>query len=65
MQNIQEARPRLLELFPAMPVMGNLTLVIAVLSYAGQLNLTAAGHDYRIAVPSTRVASAPAVRPRD
>src|SRR5262249_5530214 len=31
----------LLELFPMMPVMGNLTLVIAVLSYAGQLNLTA------------------------
>jgi diacylglycerol O-acyltransferase len=29
-----------------MPVMGNLTLVIAVLSYAGQLNLTAtADHD--------------------
>jgi diacylglycerol O-acyltransferase len=36
----------LLELFPMMPVMGNLTLVIAVLSYAGQLNLTAtADHD--------------------
>ena len=31
----------LLELFPMMPVMGNLTLVIAVLSYAGQFNLTA------------------------
>jgi len=31
----------LLELFPMMPVMGNLTLVVAVLSYAGQLNLTA------------------------
>ena len=31
----------LLELFPMMPVMGNLTLVIAALSYAGQLNLTA------------------------
>jgi WS/DGAT/MGAT family acyltransferase len=30
----------LLELFPMMPVMGNLTLVVAVLSYAGQLNLT-------------------------
>ena len=30
-----------------MPVMGNLTLVIAVLSYAGQLNLTAtADHDH-------------------
>jgi diacylglycerol O-acyltransferase / wax synthase len=32
---------KLLELFPMMPVMGNLTLVVAVLSYAGQLNLTA------------------------
>jgi diacylglycerol O-acyltransferase len=32
---------RLLELFPMMPTMGNLTLVVAVLSYAGQLNLTA------------------------
>jgi hypothetical protein len=32
----------LLELFPMMPVMGNLTLVVAVLSYAGQLNFTAA-----------------------
>ena len=29
-----------------MPVMGNLTLVVAVLSYAGQLNITAtADHD--------------------
>jgi len=37
----------LLELFPMMPVMGNLTLVVAVLSYAGQLNLTAvADHDH-------------------
>jgi WS/DGAT/MGAT family acyltransferase len=34
------AGARLLELFPVMPVMGNLTLVVAVLSYAGQLNLT-------------------------
>jgi WS/DGAT/MGAT family acyltransferase len=33
----------LLELYPMMPVMGNLTLVIAVLSYAGQLNITATG----------------------
>jgi diacylglycerol O-acyltransferase len=32
---------RLLELFPMVSVMGNLTLVIAVLSYAEQLNLTA------------------------
>ena len=31
----------LLEVFPVMPVMGNLTLVVGVLSYAGQLNLTA------------------------
>jgi len=30
-----------------MPVMGNLTLVVAALSYAGQLNLTAvADQDY-------------------
>src|SRR5215813_12637746 len=36
------AGARLLELFPMMPVMGNLTLVVAVLSYAGQLNFTAA-----------------------
>jgi WS/DGAT/MGAT family acyltransferase len=35
------AGARLLELFPMVSVMGNLTLVIAVLSYAGQLNLTA------------------------
>jgi WS/DGAT/MGAT family acyltransferase len=35
------AGTRLLELFPMMPTMGNLTLVVAVLSYAGQLNLTA------------------------
>ncbi|HEU4541943.1 MAG TPA: wax ester/triacylglycerol synthase family O-acyltransferase [Jiangellaceae bacterium] len=37
------AGARLLELFPMMPTMGNLTLVVAVLSYAGQLNLTAVG----------------------
>jgi WS/DGAT/MGAT family acyltransferase len=35
------AGARLLELFPMMPTMGNLTLVVAALSYAGQLNLTA------------------------
>ena len=35
------AGARLLELFPMMPVMGNLTLVVAAVSYAGQLNLTA------------------------
>ena len=35
------AGARLLELFPVVPTMGNLTLVVAVLSYAGQLNLTA------------------------
>jgi diacylglycerol O-acyltransferase / wax synthase len=40
------AGARLLELFPMMPVMGNLTLVVGVLSYAGQLNVTAvADHD--------------------
>ncbi len=32
----------LLEVFPMMPTMGNLALVVAALSYAGQLNLTAA-----------------------
>jgi hypothetical protein len=32
----------LLEVFPMLPTMGNLTLVVAALSYAGQLNLTAA-----------------------
>ena len=35
------AGARVLELFPTLPVMGNLTLVVAVLSYAGQLNITA------------------------
>ena len=39
------ADARLLEVFPMMPPMGNLTLVVAVLSYAGQLNLTAADRD--------------------
>jgi hypothetical protein len=34
-----------------MPVMGNLTLVVAAMSYAGQLNLTAtAGSDSRPAL---------------
>ena len=32
---------RLLELFPVVSLMGNFTLAVAVLSYAGQLNLTA------------------------
>jgi WS/DGAT/MGAT family acyltransferase len=36
------AGARLLELFPMMPTMGNLTLVVAVISYTGQLNITAA-----------------------
>ena len=36
------AGARVLEMFPMMPPMGNLTLVVAALSYAGQLNLTAA-----------------------
>jgi diacylglycerol O-acyltransferase / wax synthase len=35
------AGARLLELFPMLPTMGNLTLVVAAVSYAGQLNLTA------------------------
>jgi diacylglycerol O-acyltransferase len=34
------AGARLLELFPVVSLMGNLTLTVAVLSYAGQLNLT-------------------------
>ena len=33
----------LLEVFPMMPTMGNLTLVVGALSYAGQLNVTAVG----------------------
>jgi WS/DGAT/MGAT family acyltransferase len=36
------AGARLLEVFSTLPPMGNLTLVVATLSYAGQLNLTAA-----------------------
>ena len=36
------AGARVMETFPVMPTMGNLTLVVAALSYAGQLNLTAA-----------------------
>jgi diacylglycerol O-acyltransferase len=35
------AGARLLELFPMVSLIGNLTLVVAVFSYAGQLNLTA------------------------
>jgi diacylglycerol O-acyltransferase len=35
------AGAELLELFPMMPTMGNLTLVVAALSYAGQLNFSA------------------------
>ncbi len=35
------AGARLLELFPVVPIMGNVTLGVGVLSYAGQLNLTA------------------------
>lgn len=37
------AGAELLEVFPMMPTMGNLTLVVAALSYAGQLNITAVG----------------------
>jgi diacylglycerol O-acyltransferase / wax synthase len=37
------AGARLLELFPVVSLMGNFTLAVAVLSYAGQLNLTAVG----------------------
>jgi diacylglycerol O-acyltransferase len=35
------AGARLLELFPVVPILGNLTLTVGVFSYAGQLNLTA------------------------
>jgi WS/DGAT/MGAT family acyltransferase len=35
------AGARLLELFPVVPILGNITLDVGVLSYAGQLNLTA------------------------
>ena len=35
------AGARLLELFPVGSLMGNVTLAVAVFSYAGQLNLTA------------------------
>jgi hypothetical protein len=35
------AGAQLLELFPMVSLMGNFTLVVAVFSYAGQLNLTA------------------------
>jgi diacylglycerol O-acyltransferase len=47
------AGAQLLELFPMMPTMGNLTLVVAVLSYAGQLNLTAVAD--RDACPDVQV----------
>jgi WS/DGAT/MGAT family acyltransferase len=36
------AGAQVLEVFPLLPPMGNLTVVVAALSYAGQLNLTAA-----------------------
>jgi WS/DGAT/MGAT family acyltransferase len=35
------AGARLLELFPVVPILGNMTLGVGVLSYAGQLNFTA------------------------
>jgi diacylglycerol O-acyltransferase / wax synthase len=35
------AGARLLELFPVVPILGNQTLTVGALSYAGQLNLTA------------------------
>ena len=37
------AGAQVLEVFPMMPTMGNLTVVVAALSYAGQLNITAVG----------------------
>ena len=47
------AGARLLEVFPMMPTMGNLTLVVGVLSYEGQLNFTAAAD--RDACPDVEV----------
>lgn len=44
---------RVLETFPVMPTMGNLTLVVAALSYDGQLNITAAAD--RSACPDVEV----------
>lgn len=41
------AGARLLEVFPMMPTMGNLTLVVGVLSYEDQLNFTAAADYHR------------------
>jgi hypothetical protein len=35
------AGARLLEVFPVAAIMGNVTLAVAVFSYAGQLNVTA------------------------
>lgn len=35
------AGARVLEMFPVVSLVANLNLVVAVLSYAGQLNLTA------------------------
>ena len=35
------AGARLLEVFPVAAIMGNVTLAVAVFSYAGQLNFTA------------------------
>jgi hypothetical protein len=37
------AGARVLELFPVVPLIGNITLGVGVLSYAGQLNFTAIG----------------------
>ncbi len=47
------AGAELLELFPMMPTMGNLTLVVAALSYAGQLNITAVAD--RVGCPDVEV----------
>src|ERR671912_1246425 len=46
------AGARLLELFPEAAIMGNLTLAVAVFSYAGQLNLTANARTAFAANPS-------------
>jgi diacylglycerol O-acyltransferase / wax synthase len=53
------ARAPLLEVFPVVPIMGNLTLGVGALSYAGQFNLTVVADrdacpDVQIFVQATR-----------
>jgi hypothetical protein len=55
------AGARLLELFPVLPILGNQTLGVVVLSYAGQLNLTAVAD--RDTCPDVEVRPGRAQRP--